>query len=282
MNIPKNHHFLPKMFINRFSKNSDEKVFVYNKIFNKIYTKPKHSSTICYVEHLYSLDSRSGLVSLLENTFAKFEGEWKKVFDKLDGDLWVANTLLKHEVPEKMLRLFYACQFWRSPTRDELVKSNARKLLIYFDSLKNTEDLIFPIERVDLEFFIENMSSSFFFKIVKNFLFPIMTYAIPFKDGFSFRLLDKEGIYASDLICPDVGVSGCMLEDVFQSSKLKILPFSKNRLLLISKENSFINSEIIVESQYDLLMSASEFVFSSSTEGLSQHATRYREEFFNE
>ncbi|WP_167525631.1 DUF4238 domain-containing protein [Cupriavidus oxalaticus] len=277
-NPPGRHHFLPQFFIRRFSQSDDETVYVYNKLRDHLGTIPQPPGKICHESHLYSLETLGQRHPLIEKTFSFFEKQWADTFRMLDASEFEANVLLADGNGEKIVRFFYACQFWRSPKRKELASRSAETLLSLYDALGKAEHLIAPIERKELKRFVKLKASANNMKIIQNFLFPIMTYMTPAANGAKFRVVEKPKDYDMDLLCADVGIVGETIEEVFSSEGVKLFPLSRQRLLVLSQDPVSVTADEVDRFQRSLIESAAQHVFCATKDGLARHINRLRYE----
>lgn len=275
-NSPGRHHYLPQFFIKRFSENSEEKVYVYDKTNDHLGTLPQHAAEICYGSHIYSLDHAGSRFPLLENAFSAFETQWADAFLTLDQDLSSANTFLLDTHGEKIVRFFYACQFWRCPKREKLAIDTADKLLELYDAMDKPQHLFAHIERKELKRIVKLRALANNRKVIQNFLFPLMTYMTPFANGARFHVIEKPRDYEMDLLCADVGLVGETIEDVFSGSETKFFPLSKERLLVLSRDPETVTADAVDQFQRAVMASASRFAFCATKEGLEKHVNRLR------
>ncbi|MEG0050116.1 MAG: DUF4238 domain-containing protein [Clostridia bacterium] len=270
------HHFIPQFFIKRFSSNDDGKVFVFNKTFNKTGSIPQHPAEICHSKHLYSLRHGNVVYSILEDTFSAFESKWSGVFKLLDGNIFDSNILLKDKNAENLIRLFYACQFWRSPIRSDLAMRSAERLVSFYDEMDKGKYLLAGIERKDLKKIVKLKDSENNKKMIQYFLLPMMTYMLPFGEDAKFCIFDKTEIYDKDLVCSDVGVVADSIDFLFSGKKIIIFPFSSNRVITISKEGYEISVEDIENYQRLVFSSASQHLFCATQAGMQEFVSKFR------
>ncbi len=275
-NPPGRHHFLPQFFIRRFSDNDDESVYVYNKLRDHLGTLPQPSARICHEAHLYSLETLGQRHPVIEKAFSYYETQWASAFRMLDASEFEANVLLSDGNGEKIVRFFYACQFWRSPKRTELARRSAETLLSLYDGLDKAEHLVANIERKEVRRFIKLKASANSMKIIQSFLFPIMSYMTPAANGAKFRVVEKPKDYDMDLLCADVGVVGETIEEVFSGEGVKLFPLSRQRLLALSQDAVSVTADEVDRFQQSLIESASQHVFCATKDGLARHVNRLR------
>lgn len=271
---PKKHHFLPEFFIKRFSERDDKAVFVYEKEYDKLHTIPKPAGSICYQYHLYSLGSGVDRFPILEKGFSFYETKLRDVFDILDGELALANEALSKWEMERLLRFFYACQFWRVPKRRSLAVENAEHLLMLYDDA-DAENGLVPLSRKDLRKIIKLKIKDDFANVIQNFLSPLLTYGVCRRQDTRFWLIEKPKDYMDDLLCSDTGVIGDTIEEVFSGSEISVFPFSRTRMLIFGKTCD-ISISAINQFNEKILSSASKHVFCASLGGLQKHVANLK------
>jgi hypothetical protein len=275
-NPPGRHHFLPRFFIKRFSENTDETVYVYDKTHDHLGTFPQPAAKICHGPHIYSLGVAGTRHPLLEDAFSAYETKWADAFRMLDQSLPEVNAVLSDRNAENIIRFFYACQFWRSPKRHKLAIDTADRLMELYDAMDKPAHLLAPIERKELKRIIKLKASVDSAKIIQNFLFPLMTYMTPAASGAMFHVIEKPRDYEMDLLCADVGVVGESIEDVFSGDEVKFFPLSSERLLVLSRDADAATTDAVDRFQIAMVASASQHVFCATQMGLAKHVHRIR------
>lgn len=170
----KNHHFLPRHYLEGFTNNKGM-FFVYDKMYGNIF-KSSPGNTF-FEKHLNTVTFPKGHSSdFLENVYAHIEGESWGAFNRIRGSS--KNTKIEL-LDEMSLFFFLLCLHWRLPTNISIVDNlsdisfNEDDILNYFtisrkDGKKAPKEIIYKIK-----------SSSAFKKSLKL----ILPFAPFFKNG---------------------------------------------------------------------------------------------------
>jgi len=119
-NPSKNHHYIPEFFIKGFV-NENKKVYVYDKIKDRIDKREFSAASICYIEHGNTITHDSKQFTVLENIYHNLEEYSKNAVKTFTTVIDVPDEHTQSDL--RKLLLFINQIFWRTPANDDYANS---------------------------------------------------------------------------------------------------------------------------------------------------------------
>jgi hypothetical protein len=265
-NIPRKHHFLPQFYLKGFY-NDDKKFFIYNKKLDSVSNNPATSAREFYIDDFHTLNLLGRKFVKIEQFYGELESGWAQVFSKIASADDPAR-ILEDEYGDKILKLFIAVQFWRSPFRQDLSRTMSESLPDIFEvAHKTNHELIGRnFDRKLLKLLMKMRNEESVAKVIQFMVMPLITFDFSLKPGFRFSLLGKDEEFQDNFICTDNPIVFSEVDAFFKWEDRFYLPFSKNFLLTSNVGPSAKDDEGLRGMQKNLFLTTQNKAIASSKE----------------